>query len=258
MIDSHAHLTCPELLPQVDLLLQRANAAGVEQIVNICTDEASLSAGIALNARYPFVHNAAATTPHDVDREGEAFFPLVEQACRENTLVAIGETGLDYYYAHSDQKTQRQFFRRYMALALRYDLPLVIHCREAFQDFFSLVDSDYKKGSSWGPLVLHCFTGTLQEAEEVLKRGFFLSLSGIVTFRKSESLRKVAQLTPLEQLLIETDAPYLAPVPYRGKSNEPAFLRHTCELIAEVKGLDPQTVAQATAENTRKVFRLSR
>lgn len=248
--DSHAHLTSDALYPHIDALLQRAQDARVNAIINICTNETTLQRGLELSRRYPWVRNSAATTPHDVDKEGESFFPQVVRHAKE--LVAIGETGLDYHYSHSAPETQKRFLRRYLQLALETKLPIIIHCREAFADFFEIIDSDYPNA----PGVLHCFTGTLKEAEEVIKRGWHLSLSGIATFKKSTELREAAKITPLSQLLIETDAPYLAPQSKRGLQNEPAFLIETARIIAEAKGIDPAELAAATTKNAKTLFKL--
>lgn len=248
--DSHAHLTSDALYPHVDALLQRAFDAHVSTIINICTDETTLQRGLQLSKRYPWVRNSAATTPHDVDREGESFFPQVVLHTKD--LVAIGETGLDYHYNHSDPDTQKKFLRRYLNLALETKLPIIIHCREAFADFFEIIDSDYPNA----PGVLHCFTGTLKEAEGVIKRGWYLSLSGIATFKKSAELLEAARITPLSNLLIETDAPYLAPQSKRGLQNEPAFLTETARVIAEAKGLDLSELVEATTKNAKTLFKL--
>jgi len=251
LYDSHAHLSSPEVLLDIENIVLRAKAAGVTQMLNICTDKESLEAGIALHARHPHILNAGATTPHDVEKEGEAYFELFAQAAKQKKLVAIGETGLDYHYERSPVALQQKFLIRYLHLAAACQLPVIFHCREAFADLFSIVDAEYPKKS---PAVLHCFTGTMQEAEEVLKRGWFLSLSGIITFKKSEALREVAKIIPLSQLLIETDTPFLAPQSKRGKPNEPAFLPETCECIAKVKGIAPQEVVHATTLNAQKLF----
>jgi len=247
--DSHAHLTSPEVLPHIAAVLERAKSAGVDQILNICTCRVTLEEGLNLK-----LLNAGATTPHDVEKEGEENFPIFERAARNGDLVAIGETGLDYHYQHSDRKVQQKFLVRYLHLAAELKLPVIFHCREAFEDLFSIVDQEYPKN---GPAILHCFTGSEYEAECVLKRGWHLSLSGIVTFKKSETLRAVAKLVPLKQLLIETDAPYLAPQSKRGRQNEPAFIVETAKCIADTKGISLESVAQATRENAIRLFSLS-
>jgi TatD DNase family protein len=253
-IDSHAHLTSPAVLEHLEGMLERAKQQKVEAIVNICTDLLSLQKGLELAERVPWIYNTAATPPHDVAEEGELFFPQVEEAARLNKLVAIGETGLDYYYKHSEKALQRHFLSRYFSLAQRTGLPLIFHCREAFEDLFSLADSEYKGK----PAVLHCFTGTLAEARGVLNRGWYLSLSGILTFKKSEGLREVAQYVPLDRLLVETDTPYLAPQSRRGQMNEPSFITETVDRVAALKNLTREQVAEATRSNAHTFFSFSK
>lgn len=251
LIDSHAHLTSKELLEDVDALIQRAKDVGVKKIINICTDQTTMKEGLKLSSKYDFIFNAGATTPHDVDKLGELDFSLFEQLARGKKLVAIGETGLDYYYDHSKKETQKKYLIHYLELAKELSLPVIIHCRDAFADLFSICDQYYK-----GPLVLHCFTGTFEEAKEVIKRGWMLSLSGIVTFKKSEELREVAKMVPLNKLLIETDAPYLAPGKYRGKKNEPSYITQTVKVIAGVKEIEVNYLASQTKENAEVFFRI--
>lgn len=253
LIDSHAHITTATVFDDIDNILQRAQQAHLKAIVNICTDAETLKKGIELSKTCPWVYNAAATSPHDVEEEGEKLFPLMADHARKGDLVAVGETGLDYYYKHSFSETQKHFLRKYLHLALECQLPVVIHCREAFDDLFEILDTEYQTA----PGVIHCFTGTLAEAEQVIKRGLFLSLSGIVTFKKSDELREVAEFVPLEQLLIETDTPYLAPQSHRGKPNEPSYLLEIAEMIARVKGISVEEVARATTENACRLFSLS-
>lgn len=259
LVDSHAHLTSDAVYPEIDQVIKRAKDAGVEAIFNICTDKTTLERGIEAAKKYPgFLFNVGATTPHDVEKEGEAYFPLFEKAAREKQLVAIGETGLDYYYTHSKKEIQQEFLRRYLRLAKKLKLPVVIHCRDAFEDFFQILDEEYQENGRHLPGVLHCFTGTLSEAKEVIKRGWMLSLSGIVTFKRSEELREVAKIVPDQQLLIETDTPYLAPQKYRGKQNEPAYLVETAKLISSLKNMDEIELGKLTKHNTLSLFGISR
>ncbi len=255
-IDSHAHLTEDDAYPEVEELLSRAQQAGITDVVNICTSPKTLERGISLAHAHPWIHNTAATTPHDVEKEGENAFPIIEKAARNKYLKAIGETGLDYHYNHSNPSLQRDFLRRYLHLAKELNLPVVIHCRDAFNDFFSILDEEYQTNGKYLPGVLHCFTGTPEEAREVVQRGWYLSLSGIVTFKKSEELRKIAREVPLDQLLIETDTPYLAPIPHRGKRNEPSFLIHTAKCIAQERNVPLEILAQTTTTNARTLFRI--
>lgn len=253
-VDSHAHLSSEEVYPNVDAILLRAREAKVDAVINICTDLLSLEWGLALQERYPWVFNTAATTPHDVERYGAAHFDTIANAAYGNKLVAVGETGLDYHYQYSSIETQKEFLSRYLELALKCELPIVIHCRDAFDDLFKQLDREYQRVKRSVPGVLHCFTGTLAEAKEVVARGFMLSLSGIVTFKKSEGLREVAHWVPLEKLLIETDTPYLAPQTKRGKQNEPSYLPETAECIANLRGLSLEALAQATSQNAKLLF----
>lgn len=253
MFDTHAHLTSPELLPQLGPILERARAAGVQQILNICTDLHSLQEGLLLEKRIPWVRNAGATTPHDVETKGAIDFDVFAKAARAGQLIAIGETGLDYYYEHAPRLLQQEFLIRYLRLAKECQLPVIFHCREAFADLFAIAD---REESSGAPAILHCFTGTIFEAREGVKRGWMISFSGIITFKKSEALREVARSIPIEHMLIETDAPYLAPQSKRGTVNEPAFIGETLRCLAELKGMKLEALAQVTSGNAKKVFNL--
>lgn len=256
LTDSHAHLTSSLVFDQLPGMLERAQKEGVQTIINICTDRLSLERGIELSRHHPWIYQAAATTPHDVEKEGEEVFPIMAAHARKGDLKAVGETGLDYHYTHSSKEIQQKFLRRYLRLALECRLPIIIHCREAFQDLFAIVDEEYRIQGGWGPGVLHCFTGNQKEAEEVLKRGWMLSLSGIVTFKKSTELQAIARDVPLNQLLIETDTPYLAPQKYRGQPNEPAFLFETAAFIAALKDISIKEIVQITTENAQKFFKI--
>jgi len=250
LIDSHAHLTIPSVVDQVEEILGRAQQKNIKAIVNICINPSSLEKGIHLAERHHWIFNAAATTPHDVDKEGELFFPMVEKKAHEGKLIAIGETGLDYHYEHSKIFSQKAYLVRYFALALAANLPLIFHCREAFKDLFELSDHHYQGR----PAVLHCFTGTLEEAKGCLERGWMISISGIITFKKSALLKEVAAYVPLDRLLIETDTPYLAPESKRGKRNEPAYIEETAQVLADVKGISIEEVTQATSKNAAQFF----
>lgn len=251
-IDSHAHLTCDALYFDLDQIIERAREAGVEKIINICTDEKTLERGKLAKKRFPLIENVGATTPHDVEELGEKEFTLFEHAAQAGDLIAIGETGLDYYYQDLPKTMQQDLFIRYIMLAKQYHLPLVIHCREAFSDLFAIADREY--GSE--KLLLHCFTGTLKEAFQAIDRGWKISLSGIVTFKKSEALREVAKAIPMEHLFIETDSPYLAPQSKRGQRCEPAFAYETLTIIAALKQCSVEELGKVTMENTRLFFSL--
>jgi TatD DNase family protein len=254
LIDAHAHLTHPDFQGDLPTLVEEAKRVGIEAIVNICTDPDEVEQGLALCRTYPEIYTVAATTPHDADKEGEAYFPQMERYAHSGVLVAIGETGLDYHHYSASKEIQKLFLRRYLQLAIQCHLPVVIHCREAFADLFQILDEEYVVGGLHLPGMLHCFTGTLVEAKEVVARGWYLSLSGIVTFKKSQTLQEVAKYVPLDQLVIETDAPYLAPLPYRGKRNVPAYLIETARFIASLRGISFEELAAATSRNARTLF----
>jgi len=251
-LDSHAHLTCDPVFKDLDGILARAQKEDVDTIINICTDKTTLERGLELAKTCKWVHNSGATTPHDVEKEGDLYFHLFEKAARKGKLVAIGETGLDYYYEHSPKKLQQEFLVRYFSLAFECNLPVVIHCRDAFADLFTCAEKDFPKGKA----VLHCFTGTLEEAKKGVDKGWLISFSGIITFKKSDALRHIVKEIPLNHILIETDTPYLAPQSKRGKSNEPSFIRETAQTIANVKGISIEEVAEITRKNAREFFRL--
>ncbi len=252
--DSHAHLSNHDVLSHIDSILSRASAAKVHKIVNICTDATTLREGLALKKRFPFIYTAAAATPHDVEKIGDQFFPIVSQAADEGDLIAIGETGLDYHYEHSNRSVQQEHLLRYFELAKRTQLPIIFHCRDAFADLFRLADRYYAGCAA----VLHCFTGNEEEARGVIDRGWYLSVSGIVTFKKSENLRKALVLAPLDRLLTETDTPYLAPQSKRGKLNEPSYMVETVQMLGDIFGKSLDEMASITSTNAERFFSFSK
>lgn len=250
--DSHAHLTCDPVFNELDEILKRAKEKKIDQIFNICIDKISLQRGLELAEKEKWIHNVGATTPHDVEKEGGLYFPLFEEAAKQGKLVAIGETGLDYHYEHSPKEMQKTFLARYLNLAEECLLPVVIHCRDAFEYLYSIAQENFPKGQA----VLHCFTGTMKEAEKALERNWMISFSGIITFKRSEELRAIAKEIPINHILIETDTPYLAPQSMRGKRNEPSFIHETAQTIANVKGIPLEEVAQMTSKNAKRFFNL--
>ena len=251
-IDSHAHLSEPPLLEHVEGVMGRARAAKIERIVNICTHPQALVDGLLLAASHPEIVNVGCVPPHDVETQKESDFLFFAEAARAGKLVAIGETGLDYHYEHLPRALQQETLRRYLSLAKECALPLVFHCRDAFQDLFAIADEHKLRESA----VLHCFTGTSEEALGVLERGWYLSFSGILTFKKSGALREIAKAAPLSQIVIETDAPFLAPQTRRGELNEPSYLLETAACLAEIKQMPLEEVAKATKNNAITLFGL--
>lgn len=250
--DSHAHITSDELYPRADELIQNAIVNGVTKIVNINTDQETLKRGLELAKKYPEnVFNTAASTPHDVETLGPDDFPVFEKAAREGKLIALGETGLDYFYERANREVQQQFLRKYLALAKELHMSVAIHCRgdEAFVDLFKIT-SDFPTVK----ILLHCFTGTLGQANEAIARDWYISFSGILTFKKSIELREVMKQLPMDRIVIETDSPYLAPEGKRGKVNEPANVSAVAETIALHREMELEAVCAATLKNTFAIF----
>ena len=252
LIDSHAHLCNPKLMENLKTILARAQAIGIEKIINIVSTPDELKQGLILSKQYPWIYTACSTTPHDVEQQGEEHFDLFAKHARAGDFIAIGETGLDYYYWKESALQQQACLRRYLQLAAECQLPIVIHCRDAFEDLFHILDSEKTVRG-----MLHCFTGTIEEAKEVIARDWYLSLSGISTFKKSQELREIASFIPLNRLLIETDSPFLAPTPYRGKQNEPAYLIETAKCLAHARKMTVEELAIATSHNAKTLFNLN-
>lgn len=246
-IDSHAHLTGEGYSDEaIHAMIKKAHESGVERIVNICTDKASFERALAL----ALPDNVAAIPPHDVHLSQdllEEYFLLIEK--QGESLLAIGETGLDQVNAEGLLEVQIGWFKRHIQLAEKYQKPLVIHCRNAFKELFSVLDDVRYQG----PLLLHCFTGTEEEASELVRRGYLLSFSGILTFKKSEELRAIARRVPLKNIVIETDAPWLAPQSKRGQINEPA---NVIEVADTLRALKEEPVEEQIYNNTLSFFRL--
>lgn len=250
IIDSHAHLSFLKG-DKISNVLLRAKEAQISSIIDICTDERSLEEGLALRKEHPWIYLAAATTPHDVDKQGNRDFSKIEEAAKKGALIAVGETGLDYHYMHSKKQTQIEFFRRYIQLAIECQLPIIIHCRDAFDDFFSIIE-EFKNLRG----VLHCFTGNMDEAKKLIDLGWYISFSGIVTFKKSQELRNIAKTIPIDQMLVETDSPYLAPQEKRGKENEPSFISYTAKCLSEIKEISFEDFCKVTSKNTKNLFHI--
>lgn len=253
MFDTHAHL-CSAVFTEEDFsqIVARAQSVGVEKIVNIATSPDELKRAKIQKKECPWLLIAAATTPGDVMHD-EEFFPFFEKAAEVGELIAIGETGLDYTYT-TDRELQKKTLIRYIHLAKRLSLPLIIHCREAFADLFSLLEEHYQENGKFLPGLLHCFTGSEEEAGYLINKGWLLSCSGIVTFKKSAALRNIFQKIPIEHIVIETDAPYLAPGIMRGKRNEPSYIVETAKMLAELKGLSLQELTQQLTKNSTILF----
>lgn len=255
MIDSHAHLEMEAFDGDREEVLRRAKAVGVETILSLgLLDEgASYTKAFQLVDEHPELLTAVGCHPHDAKGFGSEGERLLERLSQRPRLVAIGEVGLDYHYNWSSPDTQQDVFRRQIRVARSLSLPLIIHHREAEEDLVRILDEE--KASEVGG-VLHSFTSNRETALAAIERGFFISFSGILTFKNAGPLRDVARELPLAKILVETDCPYLAPVPHRGKRNEPAFVKDTASCLAEVKGLPVKEIEAATDLNFRRAFAL--
>ena len=252
LVDSHCHLDFPDFAAELPEVVARANAAGVAVCVSIGTKLARFPEVAAVAEKFANVYCTVGSHPHEAEQEPLAdSTPLLELA-RHDKVVGVGETGLDYYYEHSPRAQQQINFRAHIAAARELQLPLIVHTRDAEDDTIAILQEEMGKGEFTG--LIHCFTGTQRLAEAALALGLYISASGIATFKKSGALRDVLKTVPLERLLVETDAPYLAPMPFRGKRNEPAFVVHTAAMLAELKGVSPEEIAEATTDNFLRLF----
>ncbi|MDE1174278.1 MAG: TatD family hydrolase [Parvibaculaceae bacterium] len=252
LVDSHCHLDFPDFAGETDEVVARARAAGVGIMVTISTKLTEWDKVRAIAERYENIYCSVGIHPHEAGSEPEVDTAKLVELARHPKVVGIGETGLDYYYEHSDRDVQIASFRSHIAAARETGLPLIVHTREADEDTASILSEEMAKGAF--PGLLHCFTSGRALAGHALGLGFYISLSGIVTFRNAEDLRMTAKDVPLDRLLVETDSPYLAPIPHRGKRNEPAFVVHTAARVAEVKGVTAEELAAATTRNFLKLF----
>ena len=258
-VDSHAHIDGPEFDADRDAIIERAHAAGVTTILNVGTGDPHSGAferAIEVGRKYPLLYTAIGVHPHDARFYDDAAESLVEKLIESGErVVAWGEIGLDFHYDNSPRDVQVEVFKRQLRAARECDLPVIIHTREAENETIEILRSDYAGAARRG--VFHCFSGSRELAEQALALDFMISFSGIVTFRKAEELREVAKNVPLDRLLVETDCPFLAPVPYRGKRNEPAYVVEVARCIAELRGVEIDEIARVTTENFKRFLRLN-
>jgi TatD DNase family protein len=255
LFDSHAHVDGPEFDADRDAVLARARAAGVKRIVVIGAvgDPTSAERAVALAERDPAIWATVATHPHDVDKMTDAWWAVHERLATHPRVVAIGETGLDFYYQHSAREAQAAAFRRFIALAREVGKPVVCHIRDAHAEARAILADT---GAAALGCVIHCFTGTPDDAAAYAAMGCHVSFSGIVTYKTAQPIRDAVKRVPLDRILIETDCPYLAPVPKRGQRNEPAFVAHTAAVVAQEAGVSVEKLAEMTVDNTLRVFRI--
>jgi TatD DNase family protein len=252
LVDSHCHLDFPDFAGDLDAIVARAEAAGIGRIVTISTRVRRVSALLAISERFPNVYCSVGTHPHQADEEDGIPTSELIELTRHPKVVALGEAGLDYFYQHGSREAQERGFRAHIAAARATGLPLVIHTREADDDCGRILEEEMARGPFRA--VLHCYTGGRDLAMKAIAMGLSISFTGILTFKKSQALRDLAAELPADRIMVETDAPYLSPLPYRGKRNEPAYVVETAKVLAEARGVSPDAIAQQTTENFFRLF----
>lgn len=251
LFDSHAHLDSYKFKEDRDEVIDRARNNGIDLIMNPGADFQSSLDAVALSEEHDFIYAAVGVHPHEADSMDESMLALLKSMAKKEKVKAIGEIGLDYFYDNSPRDIQKYWFKKQLEMAKELEMPVIIHDRDANQDVFDLlreVDS-FKTG-----VLLHCYSGSAELASQYVKLGAYISIAGPVTYKNARKTVETVEVVPLDRLLIETDSPYLTPVPFRGKRNEPMHVRHVCEKIAEIKGLTIEEVASATKENAIKYF----
>jgi len=252
LIDTHCHLDFPDFVPEQDEIVSRAEARGVARMITISTHLSRINRVKSVSETYENVYFTVGTHPHNSHEEVEPTVEEIVALSDHPKCVGLGEAGLDYHYDKAPREVSRRVFRTHIAAARETQLPLVIHTRDADADCAAILKEEMGKGAF--PALLHCFTSTLALAETAVELGLYISFSGVLTFKNSAELRETARALPLSRLLVETDAPFLAPVPHRGKRNEPAFVADTARVLAEIKGVSEAEIARVTTENALRLF----
>lgn len=252
LVDSHCHLDFPDFAEERDDIIARAKAAGVGRMVTISTRVRRFPEILAIAEAYPEVYCSVGTHPHQAAEELDVTVDELVEHAKHPKVVAIGEAGLDYFYDYGPREAQAEGLLTHITASRITQLPLVIHARDADEDMAAILTEEMGKGAF--PFVLHCFSSGRRLAEVGLELGGYISFSGILTFRKSDEIRAIARDVPRDRMLVETDAPYLAPPPHRGKRNEPAFVKHTAKVLAETVGVSEDEIAAITTENFFRLF----
>ncbi len=253
LIDSHAHLDSSRFHKDLDEVLKRAQEYGVDKIINIGCNMESSKKTTSLSERYDQIWSVVGFHPHDAKEVKESDWDELDKLTDHPKVVGVGEMGLDYYRDLSPRKKQQEVFRRQIQVAKKKKMPIVVHDRDAHEEVFAVLKEE-KAGENKG--VMHCYSGDLEFAKKCMDMGFYISIAGPVTFKKTSRLKEVAKSIPNDRLLVETDCPYLAPEPYRGKRNEPAYVKYVAAKIAELRGMSYEEIVAATRENTCRLFKL--
>jgi TatD DNase family protein len=252
LVDSHCHLDFPDFASELDAVVARARAAGIGRVVTICTRVRKFPQVLAVAEKFPEIFCSVGTHPHNAHEELDIDAKALIALTKNPKVVAIGEAGLDYHYDKSPRDAQALGFRQHIAAARETGLPLVIHSREADADMARILEEETGKGAF--PAVLHCYTGGRDLAFRAIELGLYIGFTGILTFKNGQDLRDLAKDLPAERILVETDAPYLAPLPYRGKRNEPAFVVETAKVLAATRGVSADEIARQTTDNFFRLF----
>ncbi len=252
LIDSHAHLDDERFDLDREYIIENLQKNGIELVVNIGADIHSSKASVELAEKYKNIYAVVGVHPHEVKDMNENSLAEIEKLAKNKKVLAIGEIGLDYHYDNSPRDIQRKRFREQIHLAKKLNLPIVVHSREADADILQIL----KEESQELRAIIHCFSSDRAQLKEYLELGFYIAIGGPVTFKKTDELKEVVKVVPLDKLLLETDAPYLAPTPYRGKRNEPMFVKETAKLIAELRGITLEDLTLQTNKNTKKIFNI--
>ena len=252
LVDSHCHLDFPDFAEEVERVVGRAQTAGVGLMLSIGTRLDRFEGVLAMAERFPSVYCTVGVHPNEADSAPDVHVDQLLELAKHPKVIGFGETGLDFYYERSDRDRQKKAFRVHMEAARQAQLPVIIHTRDADHDMAQILTEEMEKGAF--PALIHCFSSGQQLADLAVKFGFYVSISGIVTFKNADPLRQVVSTIPIDRLLVETDSPYLAPIPFRGKRNEPAHVVHTARKLAELKQVEEGALAQATTDNFRRLF----
>jgi len=252
LADSHCHLNYEGLVEEQQAVLARARARGITAMLNIATREREWDAVLATAESEPDVWATVGIHPHEADQHPHIDTAKLVERARHPRVVGIGESGLDYHYDHSDRTRQQDSFRAHIAACRETQLPLIVHTRDAEEDTLAILGEEMGKGAY--PGVIHCFTASRAFADSALDLGFYISISGIVTFKNAREIQETAKVVPADRLLVETDAPFLAPVPHRGKRGEPAFVADTLAFLADLRGDDREELSTLTAQNFHRLF----
>jgi TatD DNase family protein len=253
LIDSHAHLEMPDFKKDLEAVIQRAKESGVEYIFTVGTEKKDWKRAVEIADSHPLIYAILGVHPHNAKEIDDQTYPTLKKLCRNGKVKAYGEIGLDFFRNLSPRDIQLKRFREQIGLAKELDLPIVIHDREAHRETLEILKSE-KAEESGG--IIHCFSGDYEMAKACLDMGFYISIPGSITFKNAEGSREIVERIPLESLLVETDAPFLTPEPFRGKRNEPSYVRYTAQKVAEIKKVSFEKVAEITTQNALRVYRL--